>query len=201
MASMARKKTQRSAADVVRITDPKAIRALAHPARITIIDALYGGEELTATQCAGLTGLSASAASYHLRALDRWGLVRRAEVTGDGRERPWRAAGKYLEVDSLAAGSGPLTDSIQALLDRDRKAVGTFLAGRKSEPEPWRDALSLVSARVWLTPHEADLVVETLRAAVDGYRDRAEPSLRPSGSRPVRVSLAVVPLGQPGNDA
>ena len=44
-----------------RFENPRSIRALAHPARLAIIDALATGEELTATQCAELTGLSPSA--------------------------------------------------------------------------------------------------------------------------------------------
>lgn len=183
--------------DVVRISDPHAIRALAHPARLAIIDALYGDQELTATQCAALTGLSASATSYHLRALERFGIVRRAEPTPDGRERPWRAAGTSLEVDSLAASVGPLTDSIQAVLDRDRSAISGFLAGRAQEGEQWRDALVISSSRVWLTPAEAEEISAQLHRLLAPYRARNAPTARPDGSRPARVSLAIVPLPQP----
>jgi hypothetical protein len=42
----------------LRLQDPRDIRAPAHPARMAIIDALASGDELTATECAGLTGLS-----------------------------------------------------------------------------------------------------------------------------------------------
>ncbi len=77
----------------MKLSDPKAIRALAHPARLTVIEELYSGRELTATECADLAGLSPSAMSYHLRSLAKAGIVERADATGDGRERPWRAAG------------------------------------------------------------------------------------------------------------
>jgi DNA-binding transcriptional ArsR family regulator len=197
MQTMARKKVQRSEADTVRITEPKAIRALAHSARIAMIDALYAGEQLTATEFAAMTGLTASAASYHLRALERWGFVRRADASGDGRERPWAAAGKYLEIDSLSADPGPLTGSIQALLDRDRSLIATFMAGRAKEPEEWRDELAFVSAKVWLTPDELAEVVASLRDSLEGFRDRTKDGPRPAGSRPVRVSLAAIPLEQP----
>ncbi|HET6740226.1 MAG TPA: helix-turn-helix domain-containing protein, partial [Kribbella sp.] len=76
---------------VVVITDPQAIRALAHPARQRVIDELYNGRVLTATECAELAGLTPSAMSYHLRALEKWGIIERADETTDGRERPWRA--------------------------------------------------------------------------------------------------------------
>jgi hypothetical protein len=43
------------------VDDPRGIRAWAHPARLAILDALSTGDELTATECAQVTGLSASA--------------------------------------------------------------------------------------------------------------------------------------------
>ena len=57
------------------LSDPRAIKALAHPARLAVIDELFAGRELTATECAQVAGLSLSAMSYHLRALEKWGIV------------------------------------------------------------------------------------------------------------------------------
>src|ERR1700710_2078089 len=85
--------------DPVKLTDPKAIRALAHPARLAVIEELYSGRELTATECGEIAGLGPSAMSYHLRSLEKVGIVERADSGGDGRERPWRAAGGYLQVE------------------------------------------------------------------------------------------------------
>ena len=62
----------------LRFEDPRAIRALAHPARMAIIDALASGDELTATDCAALTGLSPSATAYHLKLLQRFGFAQPA---------------------------------------------------------------------------------------------------------------------------
>src|SRR6187551_1519516 len=88
----------------VRLTDPGALRALAHPARLTVVDELYQGGERTASELAALTGLTPSAMSYHLRALERWGVVERAPARGDKRERPWRAPARALVVDADASG-------------------------------------------------------------------------------------------------
>src|SRR3954447_9243658 len=88
------------------ISDPRAIRALAHPARQVVIDELYDGKVLTATECAELAGLSPSAMSYHLRSLEKYGIVERVESAADGRERPWRAAGRYLQVEGTGGGVG-----------------------------------------------------------------------------------------------
>lgn len=73
------------------IRDPQVMRALAHPARLAILEHLMSGETGTATECAAVSGLSPSATSYHLRALAKVGLVEEAASRGDGRERVWRS--------------------------------------------------------------------------------------------------------------
>src|ERR1700747_1460038 len=82
-----------------RFENPRSIRALAHPARLAIIDALATGEELTATQCAELTGLSPSATAYHLKFLERYGFAEAAPSRPDRRERPWRASERRIQVE------------------------------------------------------------------------------------------------------
>src|SRR4249919_3515602 len=69
--------------DTLHLHDPRDIRALAHPARMAIIDALASGDELTATECAELTGLSPSATAYHLKLLERYDLVEPAPARQD----------------------------------------------------------------------------------------------------------------------
>src|SRR5687767_2838835 len=87
-----------------RITDPRTMRALAHPARMAILVAMQSGRAGTATEFAELCGLSPSATSYHLRALARAGMVEEAPNRGDGRERVWRSVGTS---SGLEVGGGP----------------------------------------------------------------------------------------------
>src|SRR3954452_18174881 len=100
--------------DAPSLHDPRALRALAHPARLDILERLNSDGPATATECAEVVGLSPSACSYHLRALARWGLVEEADST-DRRERRWRSRGPVVFGDHLdprradvAAGAGPL---------------------------------------------------------------------------------------------
>src|SRR5512135_1184014 len=82
--------------------DAAVMRAMAHPARLALLENLRNTGPATATECAGVVGLSPSATSYHLRALARAGLVEAAPGRGDGRERWWRvSAGRY-EVSGVA---------------------------------------------------------------------------------------------------
>ncbi|WP_415645783.1 helix-turn-helix domain-containing protein, partial [Stackebrandtia soli] len=66
------------------LSDPELLRALAHPARMAILDHLGEVDDLTATEGAELIGLSPSAMSYHLRTLAKVGLLEEAPGRGDG---------------------------------------------------------------------------------------------------------------------
>ena len=112
-----------------RFEDPRSIRALAHPARLAIIDALATGDELTATQCAELTGLSPSATAYHLKLLERYGFAETAPLRPDRRERPWRAVGRRVQVDldgSTPAGASATAAVVGAHIDMTRDIAVEF---------------------------------------------------------------------------
>jgi DNA-binding transcriptional ArsR family regulator len=95
--------------EIVELVEATAIRAIAHPARLLVIEALYDHDrKLTATQAAALAGITPSAMSYHLRALERAGLVRRG-VSTDGRERPWVRAGKDIRISMRSPGANRAT--------------------------------------------------------------------------------------------
>jgi DNA-binding transcriptional ArsR family regulator len=187
----------------VRLTDPRAIRALAHPARLAVIDELYTGRELTATECAEIAGLSPSAMSYHLRSLERVGIVERAEPTGDGRERPWRAAGSYLQVDSTGGGAGELAASAalsSTVLGRTVEQFEAYLARRSKEPPEWLDAVEASYGQLWLLPEEAKEIGEQFVQFVEKYRGRRGGS-RPPGARRIRVAIMLFPSGAPESGA
>jgi DNA-binding transcriptional ArsR family regulator len=179
-----------------RFEDPRSIRALAHPARLAIIDALATGEELTATQCAELTGLSPSATAYHLKLLERYGFAETALPRPDRRERPWRATGRGIQVDldtSTPAGASAAAAVVAAHIDMTRAIAAEFTAAGHAEPEEWRDAAVLSNADLWLTVEEFQRVGEELRALLGQYRRRSRSEGRRVGSRRVRVMNVVVP--------
>ena len=175
-----------------RFENPRSIRALAHPARLAIIDALATGEELTATQCAELTGLSPSATAYHLKLLERYGLAETAPPRPDRRERPWRATGRQIQADldiSAPAGASAAAAVVAAHIDMTRAIAVEFTAAGHAEPQQWRDAAMLTNADLWLTAEEFQRVGRELKAVIAPYRRRT----RPAGSRQVRVMIGAVP--------
>jgi DNA-binding transcriptional ArsR family regulator len=179
----------------LRVEDPRSIRALAHPARLAIIDALASGEELTATQCAELTGLSPSATAYHLNLLERYGFAEAAPPSPDRRERPWRASGRPIQVDldtSTPAGSAAAAAVGAAYMDTTRAIAAEFTEGAHAEAEEWRDAV-LKNADLWLTAEEYHRVAKELEEVLKPYRGRRSNENRPIGGRRVRVMYLVVP--------
>lgn len=176
--------------DELRITDPRALRALAHPARQRVITELYAGEVLTATEAAQLCGLTPSAMSYHLRALEKWGIARRGE-SEDGRERPWRAAADSLTMTAeahRAAGVQGSHASVQAWFVDVQPGLD-----RLAEMVQDGEEHGMTSrGRLWLTDDEERELRERLRGAVDGLRGRTSRD-HPEGARPWDVYALILP--------
>src|SRR3954451_6663546 len=125
------------------LRDPRAMRALAHPARLAILERLSTDGPSTATECAEVTGQSPSACSYHLRALAKWGLVEETEGD-DRRERRWRVLGPFVIGDhdgprraDVAAAEHVLTAQVP---DRASGRALDWLDRLDDESPEWRDA-------------------------------------------------------------
>jgi DNA-binding transcriptional ArsR family regulator len=163
---------------VVTITDARAMRALAHEARQRVIEVLYAEQRpRTATELAARTGLSPSAMSYHLRALEKWGVVERSSDEGDARNRPWKASGTSLRIDSSEVGPAVgdlMADQLLAALTRRLRAH------RERPPEKRAGSVALSAGELWLTPEQADrLSVSLDNALLDeheaGWRNEPGP--------------------------
>jgi DNA-binding transcriptional ArsR family regulator len=180
------------------IEDPRAIRALAHPARLEAIDRLYSGEVATATELAEASGLSPSAMSYHLRELAKWGVIEREPASGDGRERRWRAAGDGLQIGTDRHHSTSETAAQMAItgqiLDRMRNNIESFARVADREPAPWRDAPTVSASNLLLTAAELRTLKGELRKLLDRYDTKRKDV--PEGARRVRSLFALTPVVQ-----
>lgn len=180
------------------ITDPRAIRALAHPARQRVIDELFNGKVLTATECAELAGLTPSAMSYHLRALEKWGIIQRADESADGRERPWKAPAASLVISSQSTGAGRVAS--HAMIRTTMDAVADQFLEMDAD-DPWDDVSSMSRSRLWLTHDEAKAFGDELNAIVDRYKKGRSTKSHPVAAREVTSLIAVVPTGRPPEDS
>lgn len=128
----------------VRIDDPRALRALAHPLRLALLDHLMSFGEQTAAQCGAAVGSTASNCSYHLRALGRVGLVEPGS-SADRRERPWRATSTGLEFGPGDPATSPSSAFAARAVDdlalaRDEEVTRRARARHPQLPPDWQGA-------------------------------------------------------------
>src|SRR5204863_4434520 len=85
------------------LTDPRALRALAHPTRMKLVGLLRRHGPLTATRAGTLLGEVPASASFHLRQRAKYGLGEEAPG-GRGRERPWQATAGFTSWSGVGGG-------------------------------------------------------------------------------------------------
>ena len=81
------------------LTDPHAMRALAHPVRLAILEQLQRHGPATATRLSPAVGATPSVTSWHLRHLAGFGLVRDSDAGTDRRQRWWKASARGFRFD------------------------------------------------------------------------------------------------------
>jgi DNA-binding transcriptional ArsR family regulator len=171
------------------------MKALAHPARLAALDVLGEGREVTATECAEAAGISPSAMSYHLRALERWGFVERVEHSEDGRERPWRAVADAFEI--TPQGGPAMTAATSAVLattfDRVQNEMSRWAGREREQSDEWRGVAVVESSSVWLTAAEAKELRDLSVGYVESRQSRTAGD-HPAGARRVRSLQLLVPL-------
>lgn len=181
----------------VQLTDPRALRALAHPTRLDLMGLLRRGKPLTATQAGERIGESAASCSFHLRQLAKYGLVEEAGG-GRGRERPWRATA--IATRWAARGADEEEDAAGTLLNRvvvERYLQGAigWLERRGSEDPEWVEAAMISDAIIYATADELREIDEKIRALLEPYLRRLEASEPPAaGARPVNLIALGFPL-------
>lgn len=181
------------------VDDPRAIRALAHPARLAILDHLGTGVTATATECARVCGLSPSATSYHLRALAKWGLIEDAESSGDARERRWRAVGGGGFATRGGFGAPGGIGAAQQFMfrhaeSRSDKRTEAYLAAAADEPQEWQDAALTSHSRLLVTAAELEALAEKMLEIMAPYRLATRAGHAPDGARDVFVNLRMLPI-------
>lgn len=179
------------------VTDPRVVRALAHPVRLALLDALTTRGPLTATEAAAMVGQSQPSCSYHLRQLAKYGFIEEAG-RGAGRERPWRLATTKVRFESSADTELALAvDALNAAIqERTASRVREWRAARSDYPKEWQQAAGSTSAVAWLTVDELEELGTEIERLVSRHQDRSrEPGARPPGARPVQIIASTFPTG------
>jgi predicted ArsR family transcriptional regulator len=179
------------------ISDPRAMRALAHPMRIALLEAIMREGSLTATRAAELLDDSPGNMSWHLQTLAKYGYIEEAGG-GRGRSRPWRIVNVSYNFESAtsdpehAAAAEALEATLHQNIDENLRA---WWSRRRSYSEEWRRAAFSTFTATYLTVEEMTELSEAIDELLKRYAGRsADKSRRPRGSEPVQVMALGHPL-------
>jgi DNA-binding transcriptional ArsR family regulator len=182
--------------------DNNALRALAHPLRIQILDELSMYGPLTASSLGSRLGQSSGSTSYHLRQLAGSGLIVEEAGRGTARERWWaRRPGSIStpDVRELAAGSAErlAAELVEQGWMRGRDvALQEYLRDGESIFGPeWLKAASFDTINLPLTAEQLALFVADIDVVIRRYLDLYKNTPSP-GSQPVQLQLNAFPLAR-----
>jgi predicted ArsR family transcriptional regulator len=186
---------------VLQLTDPRALRAVAHPTRLKLLSELRRLGPLTATQAGERIGESPATCSFHLRQLDKYGLVEEAGG-GRGRARPWRATAMGHEWSSRGPGGEPddAGDMLsRVVVERWFEESLQWVERRAEESEEWAEAAVFEDRLIYLTPAELDDLSRRIGELLAPYAGRVtDPEARPEGARPATYIQIAFPLEDEG---
>ena len=154
-----------------------------HQVRSALLELLAESGTVTATEAAARLGHSSGLCSFHLRQLERHGLIEEAPHHG-GRARPWRLKQQEPADDHFG-------DLARGLEDESWQR---WLTLRDQAPADWpRDeAFSTVA---YLTAEEMKQVATAIQRMLARYQDREQrPLARPEGALPVALIARLFPL-------
>lgn len=178
------------------VRDVNALRALAHPLRLRLIELLGVHGPATATELAERVGHSPANCSWHLRQLAAGGFIEEAEG-GTGRQRVWKFVPTghtygYSDDDPDLTEAATIASAIQ--LEHEVGEFRQWRAAKDSEPAEWRDAAFVSQSIVWLTAAELDDLNDEIKKVYLRHIQRHfEAETRPADSRPVRLVAWGVP--------
>jgi predicted ArsR family transcriptional regulator len=178
------------------VTDARAMRALAHPVRVALLEAMRRDGQITATKAAELLGESPGNMSWHLQTLAKYGFV---EETGDGRgrSRPWRltSASQRFEADEEQPDTEIAGEALaRTFLDRTVEQMREWMSRRLAYPAKWRRAAVMTDTVKYLTAEELAAMMEEIIAIYDRYGDRDDKAKRPADALPVHLYAHGHPL-------
>ncbi|HEX3978028.1 MAG TPA: helix-turn-helix domain-containing protein [Solirubrobacteraceae bacterium] len=179
------------------VTDARAMRALAHPLRVALLEAMRRDGEITATRAAELLGESPGNMSWHLQTLAKYGFV---EETGQGRgrSRPWRVTSESRSFETGTTADPEAATAGEALertfADRAYSQMREWWSRRLAYPVKWRRAAFTADTVRYLTAPELAAMLDEIQAIYDRYADRKDKRCRPADALPVHLHAHGHPL-------
>ena len=136
------------------VSDPLAMRALAHPIRVELHGLVAREGSLTAADAARQLGISHALASHHLRQLAKYGFIEPAD-SPDNRAHPWRVTSTSYELEPADPGARASLDVLDRhVVERAGQQLAEWQQRRSTEDPEWAESGGTRSGLLYLTPGE-----------------------------------------------
>ena len=178
--------------DGLKITDPGALKAIAHPLRMQILSRLRRTGPATASGLAEHLGESSGATSYHLRQLERWGFVADAPELGTGRDRWWRATAQMTSWDAEEMGEAGRAASDWIVRRQTHTTVAhvdAYLESQETLSASWRTSADVSDYALEMSPAQLRAMRDEVHAVIGRHADNTPGR----GARTVFISFVAVP--------
>jgi DNA-binding transcriptional ArsR family regulator len=189
--------------ETLRLEDPRAVHAVAHPVRLELLSIMRRRGPATASLLARALGESSGSTSYHLRQLAKHGLIEELPDRGNRRERWWQLRARNFRFSDAAEASPTYRRAMHvfrgAMSAREAALWAEFVEDEPELPKVWREASLFQTRNVYLTARELREVGARFDELLRPYW-RDDPATRGRGSRSVYVSLRAFPMREPRRD-
>lgn len=180
------------------ITDPQAMRALAHPVRLAALSYLQRNGPATATQLSEHVGASPSVTSWHLRHLATFGLVVDGPPpTGsDRRQRWWSAVAHGFRYDMPDTPDGAEAGRLlrAEMMNQGLEAAQHWLSETEPNLDPeWSRLAGSANTLLVLTPTEAEALDSAIEQLMAPYVQRRDAGESPDDAHPIRFLRLSLP--------
>jgi DNA-binding transcriptional ArsR family regulator len=179
------------------VSDPLALRALAHPIRQQLLGLVGREGTITGAEAARQLDISQALASHHLRQLAKYGFVEPAEA-GDHRARPWQVTSTSTYLRPEVAEGREASDVLQRMAVE--RAVQEFINWQQRRAElgnDWVEPTDIANGLLYLTAAE----LAELRAGLDALieplvarRRVGQHADRPPDAEPVSFLFLAIPI-------
>ncbi|WP_327634096.1 helix-turn-helix domain-containing protein [Kribbella sp. NBC_00482] len=180
------------------ITDPQAMRALAHPVRLAALSYLQKNGPATATQLSEHVGASPSVTSWHLRHLAEFGLVIDVPPPSgtDRRQRWWNSAARGFRYEMPDTPEGAEAGRLlrTEIMNQVLEAAQQWLVETEPNLDPeWSRLAGAANTLLPLTPTEAEALESAIEQLMAPYIQRRDAGETPDDARPVRYLRISLP--------
>jgi DNA-binding transcriptional ArsR family regulator len=181
------------------LTEPRELRALADPLRLTLFDLVRRHGPISTLELARQTEQDRASVEGHLRELEAVGVVEQAVADGGGRAWTTSAKGIYFEIPDEPKAQQAARELSNTMLAKYADLPTAW--AREEEPKlelDWARAAGLFNARVDLTAEELRGIQVDLERLLEPFTARSSEDA-PAGAAAVRVLAYFLP--EAGQDA